>query len=297
MRDKTKVKLKRTVTGYVFLLPVIIGLALFTVLPLVKSFYYSFTEYNNITPPINVGLQNYKDMWSQMFFTKSVINTFVYAFISVPLGLFCSFFLALGLNAKLKGIKVFRALFYLPVILPAVASGILITDLFSYTYGIYNRIFMALGLGRFAFFTSEKTAMLSLIVYSLWGMGSSMLIWLAGFKSVSDTYYEVAKIEGGGPVWTLLHVTVPMTTPTIFYNLIMGIINSLQVFTPVYVITSGGPNGSTSTLAYMIYTFGMSYRKMGLASAMAWFLFVIIMALTLFVYKTNKWVYYEGGKD
>ncbi len=297
LSDKTKVKIRRTVTGYVFLLPVIIGLALFTVLPLVKSFYYSFTEYNNITPPDFIGFSNYKEMWSQMFFTKSIINTFVFAFVSVPLGLFCSFFLALALSAKLKGIKAFRALFYLPVILPAVASGVLVTDLFSYTYGIYNRILMAFGLGRFAFFTSEKTAMMSLIIYNLWGMGSSMLIWLAGFRSVSDTYYEVAKIEGGGAVWTLLHVTIPMTTPTIFYNLVMGIINSLQVFTPVYVITSGGPNGATSTLAYMIYTFGMSYRKMGLASAMAWFLFVIIMILTLLVYKTNKWVYYEGGKD
>lgn len=124
-----------------------------------------------------------------------------------------------------------------------------------------------------------------------------MLIWLAGFRSVGETYYEVAKIEGGGPVWTLLHVTVPMTSPTIFYNLIMGIINSLQVFTPVYVITSGGPNGATSTLAFLIYRYGMYYKEMGLASAMAWFLFAIIMILTAVVFKTNSWVHYEGGKD
>lgn len=294
---KSGAKIRKTVTGYIFLLPVLIGLALFTIWPLCKSFYYSFTEYDNITPPVWVGLKNFAEMWRVPFFTKSVANTFIYAFVSVPLGLFCSFFLALALSVKLRGIKVFRALFYLPVILPAVASGVLMTDLFSYTYGIYNRILMMLGLPRFGFFTSENTAMFSLILYSLWGMGSSMLIWLAGFRSVSETYYEVAKIEGGGSVWTLFHVTVPMTTPTIFYNLIMGIINSLQVFTPVYVITSGGPNGATSTLAYLIYTYGLSYWEMGLASAMAWFLFVIIMILTLLVFKTNKWVYYEGGND
>lgn len=297
LSEKNKVKIKRSVTGYVFLMPVIIGLVFFTAYPLVKSFYYSFTEYNNITPPVSVGFKNYVKMWNAINFSKSIGNTFLYALVSVPLGLFCSFFLALALSVKLRGIKVFRALFYLPVILPAVASGVLMTDLFSYTYGIYNRILMALGLPRFAFFTSEKTAMFSLILYSLWGMGSSMLIWLAGFRSVGETYYEVAKIEGGGKLWTLLHVTIPMTTPTIFYNLIMGIINSMQVFTPIYVITSGGPNGSTSTLAYVIYTYGMSYREMGLASAMAWFLFAIIMLMTVAVFKTNKWVYYEGGRD
>lgn len=295
--EKTKVKIKRTLTGYTFLLPVIIGLLLFTLWPLIKSLYYSFTEFDNITPPKWVGWRNFRLMWSERYFTKSIINTFLYAFISVPLSLFCSFFLALLLSSKLKGIKVFRALFYLPVILPAVASGVLITDLFSYTYGIYNRIFMLLGLSRFPFFTSENTALLSLILYSLWGMGSSMLIWLAGFRSVSETYYEVARIEGGGPVWTLLHVTIPMTTPTIFYNLVMGIITSMQIFTPVYVITSGGPNGATSTLAFMIYQYGLSYWEMGMASAMAWFLFVIIMVLTAVVFVTNKWVYYEGGKD
>lgn len=292
--EKGKTKLRKTITGYIFLLPVIIGLAVFTLLPLVKSFYYSFTEYDNIFPPIWVGFENFVEMWKEPFFVKSVGNTFLYAFVSVPLGLFFSFFLALALSTKLRGVKCFRALFYLPVILPAVASGVLITDLFSYTYGIYNRILMALGLPRFTFFTSEKTAMFSLILYSLWGMGSSMLIWLAGFRSVTETYYEVAKIEGGGAFWTLFHVTIPMTTPTIFYNLVMGIINSMQVFTPVYVITSGGPNGSTSTLAYLIYTYGLSYWEMGMASAMAWFLFVIIMAMTVVVFRTNKWVYYEG---
>lgn len=295
LSDKTKTKLYRILTGYAFLLPVIIGLVLFTVWPLCKSFYYSFTEFDNILPPVWIGFKNFTEMWQEPFFVQSISNTFVYAFVSVPLGLFCSFFLALMLSTNLKGIKVFRALFYLPVILPAVASGILILDLFSYTYGIYNRILMMLGLSRFPFFTSENTALFSLILYSLWGMGASMLIWLAGFHSVSETYYEVAKIEGGNALWTLLHVTVPMTTPTIFYNLIMGVINSMQVFTPVYVITSGGPNGATSTLAYQIYIYGLSYWEMGMASAMAWFLFVIIMLLTLLVFKTNKWVYYEGG--
>lgn len=295
--EKRKVMIRRTITGYTFLLPVIVGLLVFTLWPLVKSFYYGFTEFDNISPPIWVGWRNFRLMWTERYFVKSVVNTFLYAFISVPLNLFCSFFLALLLSAKLKGIKIFRALFYLPVILPAVASGVLMTDLFSYTYGIYNRILMILGLPRFPFFTSERTALLSLIIYSLWGMGSSMLIWLAGFRSVSATYYEVAKIEGGGPVWTLLHVTVPMTTPTIFYNLIMGIISSMQIFTPVYVITSGGPNGATSTLAFMIYQYGLSYWEMGMASAMAWFLFLIIMILTVVVFVTNKWVYYEGGKD
>ena len=292
--SKAKNQWRKTVTGYIFLLPVIVGLALFTILPLCKSLYYSFTEYDNITSPVWIGVRNFVSMWSEPFFVKSVGNTFLYAFVSVPLGLFCSFFLALALSTNLKGIKVFRALFYLPVILPAVASGVLITDLFSHTYGIYNRILTALGMPRFPFFAAENTAMFSLILYGLWGMGSSMLIWLAGFRSVSETYYEVAKIEGGGPFWTLFHVTIPMTTPTIFYNLVMGIINAMQIFTPVYVITSGGPNGATSTLAYLIYIYGLSYWEMGLASAMAWFLFVIIMGMTLIVFKTNKWVYYEG---
>lgn len=292
VKHRQKYRTRDIIDGYLFLLPVILGLLFFTLWPILYSFYISFTEFDNVSPAIWVGGLNYVKMFKNSLFVKSIGVTIIYAVVSVPLGLFLSFFLAYMLNRDIKGMKVYRAIFYAPVIIPTVASSLIFRDLFDPTYGYINSLITSLGLPPYTFFSEPETALPSLIMYSMWGMGSSMLIWLAGFHSIPTALFEVAEIEGAKWYHRLIWLVIPLSTPMIFYNLIMAIIGSLQSFGQVYILTNGGPRGATTTIVLMIYNYGFRYFEMGVASAMAWFLFAIIFVLTLITFKTSKWVYY-----
>ncbi len=292
-----KTKTKDTIAGYLFTAPVTIGMAIFTVVPILYSLYVSFCDFDNITPAKFVGLGNYEKMIADPLFYKSIQTTIIYALVSVVSGLVLSFFLALLLSGRQKGIKVFRTIFYTPVIVPAIAGSLVFADMFNVQYGFINTLLGKLGLGEFPFLSSPKTALFSIILYGLWGIGAPMLIWLAGFNSISKTYYEAADIDGANGLTKLIKITLPMSTPMIFYNLIMSIICNLQVFTQVYAMTNGGPDESTVTMVLNIYHYAFRYYEAGYASAMAWVLFMMILLLTVLVFKTSGWVFYgeEGA--
>lgn len=292
---KRTAETRKTLTGYVFLSPVIIGILVFTLGPIIYSLVVSFTDYvflQDDTFRWN-GFANYANMFKNATFTKSIGFTFKYAFVSVPVSMCASFFLAYALNKQFAGMKVFRAVFYAPVIIPVVASSIIFKDMFA-QMGIINEFIYRLGFDQIDFFGTGAKAFVTLIIYSLWGSGGAMLLWLAAFNSVSPVYYESAELDGANGFVKLFKITLPMVTPMLFYNLVTSIISAMQAFTQVYMLTNGGPTEDTMTMVFTIYNYGIKYREIGQASSMAWFLFIIIFGMTAVVFKTNKWVYYEG---
>ena len=284
--------------GYLFLLPIILGILVFTALPFVLSFYYSFTEFDNISPAVWKGFENYSRLFTDKVFLNSLKVTFVYTVISVSLSLFLGFLMGVLMNVKLKGIKLFRVLIYTPCIIPAVASSAIWQDMFNPTHvGIINRFLDVFGIPPQKWFVSEKTAMLTLILMSLTGVGGGMLMWIAGFNNISRSYYEAADLDGANRFQKLVRITLPMMTPLIFYNLVMSIIASLQSFGNAYLLTGGGPFESTNFIALNIYRVGISQFNMGYASAQAWIMFLIIMVFVVVIFRTSGWVYYgDDGK-
>lgn len=288
-------KLQGWLTGYLFVMPVILGLAFFTVGPMLLSFYYSFTDYDILTPPRWTGLENFRRLFADETFWISLRVTFRYALVSVPLGLILSGLLSILLHRPLQGISIYRAIFYIPVVVPPVATAILFADLYSVRYGFANFVLRSLGLPEYTWISRPETALNALIVMSLWGIGASTIIWLAGLQSIPSQLYDAAKVDGANPLRRFWHVTVPMLTPVIFFNLVIGVITSLQTFVQVFVLTAGGPANSTFFIVLKIYQEGFQNFQMGYASAIAWVFFVIILLLTVLIFRTSGWVYYEGA--
>lgn len=290
-------RLRRWLPGYLFVSPVVLGLLLFTLYPMLTSLYYSFTRYDVLSPPRWVGADNYARLVGDPTFWTSVGVTVRYALIAVPLGLVLSGLLSLLLNRALRGISLYRALFYIPVVVPTVATAVLFSDLFNVRYGLANAVLRGLGLPDYTWITRPETALNSVIVMSLWTIGGSTIIWLAGLRSIPSYLYDAAAVDGAGPIRRLWHITIPMLTPVIFFNLVLGIIDSLQMFVQVYVLTNGGPANSTLFIMLNIFREGFSHFRMGYASAMSWVLFVAILGLTLLVFRTSgRWVYYESDR-
>ena len=283
--------------GYVFISPWLLGFLIFTAGPMLASLYLSFCKYDLHTLEW-VGTKNYDVLLNRdPLFWKSLTNTALYALFSVPIGLTGSLLLALLLNQKVKGIAFFRTAFYLPSLVPAVASALLWAWVFHPDAGLLNYGLSLVGIKGPQWLQDPKTALTSLILMSLWGIGGGrMIIFLAGLQGISDEYYEAAALDGAKG-WTVFrHITLPMLSPTIFFNMVLGVIGSFQVFTSAYVLTNGGPNNAT--LMYVLYLYNNAFRyfKMGKASAMAWILFVILLVFTMIQFKNaSKWVYYEGG--
>lgn len=283
--------------GWLFISPVLLGIAFFTFLPMAESFYFSFfRRYNVITAPEGFGLFNYKLMFQQKDFWQSVKVTFLYTVTSIPLYMVLSFLLAVLLNSKIKGVGVYRVLIYLPVIIPVTVSGILWRNFTDVDFGLANEMLKSLGFGRSQFFESAKTAMPSLIAMGLWNLGGGMVLWLSALKNVPQNLYEAADIDGANAFTKLFRITIPMCTPMIFYNLIMNIIGSLQTFGSVVALTGGSAGEGNSLLFYLmkVYNdaFNISGKTMGLACAESWVLFAVIAILTAIVFKTSKWVFY-----
>ena len=294
----SKKQLRTDIWGWALVSPLVIGLAVFTVYPLVTSIVYSFFDVSLVRPLSNFGLHNFESIFTGMYakdFFHSLKITFTYALIQVPLGLILGYCLALFLTAKVKGNKFLLVLYYLPTLIPGVVSGSLWGDMFNERYGIFNNIIQNFFGLEPVVFMSAKNLMGSFIWMTTFGVGGGSIIWVAGLQSVDKTYYEAAILDGAG-VWAkFIHITIPLTTPYIFYNLVMGIISALQLFNSPYILTggTGGAERSLMTVQMLIYDAAFAGGNKGEASAMAWVLCAIIAFFTMLVFRTNKWVYYE----
>ena len=284
--------------GLLYLAPYIIGLLVFTTIPFVASFYLSFTDYNLMSAPIFTGLDNYWQLFtSDRTFRKSLSVTLFYVFITVPLELAFALFIAVILNYKLKFINVFRTAYYVPSIL---GGSIAIAVMWRYLFadvGVVNMGLTAIGLEPVNWFGDPTNALLTITMLRVWQFGSAMVIFLAALQSIDKSLYEAASIDGAGKWATFRHITVPLITPVIFFNLIMQMVHAFQEFNGPYIITQGGPLKSTYFLPLYIYEEAFTRFDMGYASAIAWVLFTIIMILTLIAFWSSRhWVYYAGDK-
>lgn len=299
---KNSPKLKKIIlndiSGWLFASPLVIGMAIFTLLPIVQSLIYSFHIYDGADQMIWYGIRNYADMFTgDREIGKVFSNTFIYAVISVPLTLTLSYLLATLANQKVKGISVFRVLFYMPVVIPGVVAGVIWKDIMSYPQGGFNSFICGLGLDPFPFLTAPNTAMLSVFIMSLWSLGGGMVLWIAAFKNIPNSLYEAAKLDGAGPITRFRCITIPLSTPMIFFNLVSGVIGALQISaTMVYAPYNGkGVSNSLYFIAVKIYQEAFQNWSMGYASAIAWVLFIIIGILTVILFKTSGWV--KNGEE
>jgi len=283
---------------YIFTSPWWLGLILFVIGPMVASIVISFTKWDIITPPKWVGFQNYVHMFKEdPLFWKSLRVTAVYTFVLVPVQLTLSMLVSILLNQKVRMLGLFRTIFYLPTVLPIVASSLLWLWILS-PEGILNFFVGLLGIPPQNWLTSERLALPSIMLMSLWGsFGTSMIIFLAGLQGIPHSLYEAAEIDGSGAWGKFRHITLPMLSPVIFFNFVMGTIGTFQVFTQGYLLTDGRPNNATLFYVLYLYRNGFEYLRMGYASALAWVLFVIILAVTLLIIRSSTmWVYYEAQR-
>jgi multiple sugar transport system permease protein len=285
--------------GLLFASPWILGFFGLAVYPLVMSIYYSFTEYNVVLPPVWIGLENYRELFFEdPLFWKSLYNTLYFTVFSVPLALAVSLGIALLLNRKVPGMSVFRTIFFLPSIVPLVVSSVLWLWVLNPESGLINTtLYHLFGIEGPGWIADEQCSKPSLILMSLWSVGGAVVIFLAGLADVPQTLYEVAELDGAGRWAKFRNVTLPMLTPVILFNLVMGLILAFQYFTQVYVMTGGKGTPVDSTMFYALYLYRNSfyYLRMGYASAMAWMLFAVILAATIAVLiSSRRWVYYQG---
>lgn len=286
---------KENYTGWLFNLPLVIGLLVFTFIPVIYSLVYSFFEYDGLFDMTFVGFQNYFDIFTKDRYVGTVVkNTVLLTAINVPLSLFLSYFLALLVNNTAKGIKSYRVLYYLPCMIPAVVSGLLWKDMFDQTFGVFNKMLGIVGASPFPFFSSDKTALFSVFLMNSWTIGAGMILWLAAFRNIGKQYYEAAELDGASAFTKVVKITLPMSTPTIFYNMIISIIGTLQYNGTLTFASRGGrgENDSLYMYAVMIYRKGILGDELGYACALAWLLLIVIALITVVIFKTSSWVFY-----
>jgi len=281
--------------GVLMALPAILGFVLWHSGPMLASLVISFTNWPVVSAPKWTGIENYVTLLRKdPLFWKSLYVTGYYTFLSVPLVIVTALLVAQLLNQKVRGLAIFRTIFYLPTVVPAVASSILWLWLFNPDFGLFNSFLDLFGHPGFLWIYDERQVIPSLALMSVWGMGNTMVIFLAGLQGVPTQYYEAAEIDGATAFRKWLHITVPMMSPIIFFNLVMGIIGTFQVFSQAYVMTEGGPNNASLFMVYYLFLQAFDYGRMGYASAIAWILFMIVIVFTIIVFRTSPyWVYYE----
>lgn len=286
--------------AYIFIAPWLLSVIIFDLYPFIANVVLGFTDFKMGASTLNwIGFTNYARMLNgDELFLKSLGNTIIYSAVSVPLSLLLAFSIALLLNMRIRAMGAFRVIYYIPSIVPIVASAVLFSWLFNTRYGVINEFLFQLGLPTQRWLTSAGTILPTLIVISLWGFGAQMVIFLAGLQSVPEELYEAVAIDGGGSGQRLLHVTIPLMTPVIFFNLVIGVIGSFQSFALVYVLF--GPDGGTlqSGLLYVVHIYNNVFRyfNLGYASALTVVLFIIVLALTLVMVKSSKrWVFYGNN--
>jgi multiple sugar transport system permease protein len=292
-------RLREAAEGFAFIAPWLVGFLCFTAGPMAISVWMSLQKWNIITPPQFVGLGNYRRLFTDdPLFWKSLVNTAYYAFFSVPLGMTLALTLAVLLNQKVRALPLFRTIFYLPSVVSGVATAVLWQLLLNPELGGVNYVLRMLGAANPpGWLTDPQWSMPGLILMSTWSIGGMMIIFLAGLQGVPEHLLDAAMVDGAGPLTRFRHVTLPMLTPTILFNLVMAIIGSFQIFTQTFVMTNGGPADSTLTYVLYLYRNAFEFFRMGYASALAWVLFFILMGMTLLVFRSSAlWVYYESER-
>ena len=311
----TRAESQKLKTGLAFLSPWLVGFCVFTFMPVVLSMYYSLCDYSLLQPPVYIGGDNYRELFADPIFIKSLTNTLIYAAMALPAGLFVSLGLAMLLNQRVPGQATYRTIIFLPSLVPVVASAMLWLWLFNAKLGLINNLIekpvlhwpidvinFFLGLFRIdpivtpiGWLTEPTWALPALAIMSLWGVGHTVVIYLAGLQDVPRELLESAEIDGALAWNRMRHVTLPMISPVIFFNLIMAIIGTLQVFSVPYIMTGGGPARATYFFTMYLYENAFLYLKMGYASAMAWIQLLIVLALTgLAFWSSKRWVHYQG---
>lgn len=283
---------------YLFIAPWLIGFFVFYAYPLVRSIYVSFTNYElGAAASAWIGSRNYQSMFSDPRFWHSFRVTLLFALFNVPLLNMVALGLALILSRNLRGLDFWRTIFFIPAVISSIAIGVLWSYVYRRDSGLLDMLLSLVGIDGPGWLSDERWALASIIFVSLWTFGSQMVIYLAGIKGIPQSLYEVAEIDGAGALTKFRHVTIPMLSSTIFFNLVLGIIGALQVFDLPFIMTSGGPNDATRTYMLNLYQEGWRDMEMGVASAMGWILFLVIMIITLLVLRSSTvWVYYEGER-
>ena len=293
---KESARSRDVLNGLAFLSPWLVGFGAFTAVPVGLSLYYSFCDYSLLQPPVVTGLDNYRSLVADPVFWHTVRNTALYAALVLPLGTAAAIGVAVLLNVRVAAQSVYRTLIFLPSLVPAIASAMLWLWLFNDKLGLINVALRGLGVRQPPpWLDTVRWALPALVVMSLWGIGNSVVIYLAGLQDVPRELYEAADIDGASDLGKLWHVTLPGISPVIFFNLIMGLIGTLQVFAVPYIVTGGGPDQSTYFLTQYLYDNAFHYLKMGYASAIAWVQLLIVLGLTGLVAWTGKrWVHHAG---
>jgi multiple sugar transport system permease protein len=288
-------ELKQAAKGLAFLSPWLIGFLAFTLIPVALSFYYSLCDYSTLQTPMYIGAENYRELMHDKVFWKAMGNSLYYAAMAIPAGLFVSLGLAMLLNVKMPGQAIFRTIIFLPSLVPIVASAMLWMWLLNPRLGLINTLLGKVGIDGPNWLGDVRLAMPSLVFMSLWGVGNAVVIYLAGLQDVPRELYEAAEIDGAGVWRRVWHVTLPMLSPVIFFNLVMAIIGVLQNFDAPYIMTGGGPARSTYFLAMYLRECAFDFEKMGVASAMAWIMLVIVLVMTgVAFWSSKRWVHYQG---
>lgn len=299
----SRVKTKRsstfwqdTLRGYLFILPVVLGLLIWTFGPMLASAYYSLTDYKIVDTPEFVGIQNFVELLTEdKDFGRSLSVTIRYALMFVVLGQIVGLALAVLLTQKVRGLTFFRTFFYLPIIVPYAASAVLWKYLYNKDYGPINGFIQSVGLPQINWLGSPESALFALVLMSVWANAVTTIIYVAGLQQIPEELTDAAKIDGANGIQRFVRVTMPMLSPTIFFNVVTGVIGAFQFFVPAFIMTGGGPVKSTYFYNYNLYEKAFQWLEMGYASAMAWVMFAIIIVLTLLIFRSSPlWVYYEG---
>lgn len=294
-----KKRIKGSVAGWIFIIPMVFGICVFTILPIVQSLYYSFYDYDVISKFDFVGFDNYVKVFTDRQMFKVVTNTLFFAVVNIPVVIVGSYLLALLLNTKTKGIKVFRVLYYLPCVLPAIVGGTVWSYIMRYnleSQGLFNTMLGSLGLPPMEFFYAENvTAILAIVIMNLWGLGGGTIMWLAQFKNIPKELYEAAEIDGAKAFRKFFAITLPLSTPMIFYNMITTFIVTLQFNGTLTFSPNGGLGNENATYMYGLKIYQEAFRRynMGYACALAWVLVLVMGLGTIVLFKTNKWVQYN----
>lgn len=294
---KKKIIRRSTFTFYMFISPWLTGFLIFTLFPLIYSLVISFSRWSLVGKSQFIGFANYIRAFSgeDRWFWKSIQVTAYYSFLYVPISLALSFIIALLLNQKVRGMRVFRTVYYLPSLVSGVALSTLWLYIFNYNFGLLNSLLRIVHLEPQKWLLDPQWVIPSFVFMGLWGLGGCMVIFLAGLQDVPPELYEAASIDGAGAWRKFTHITIPFMTPMIFFNLVMGIIGSFQIFTQAFVMTKGGPNGASMFYIVNLYGYAFERFEMGYASALAWILFIILLILTSLVFRSSSlWVFYEN---
>jgi multiple sugar transport system permease protein len=284
--------------SYLFLSPWIIGFVVFLAGPMIASFYLSFTDYKVVQPPVWAGLGNYTRMVEDPLFYNSLKVTVRYTLFSVPLGILAALGIAILLNQRIRASAFFRTVVYLPSVVSGVAIAMVFAWIFNYHFGILNYLLSLVGIVGPNWLGHPRWALWAFVIMSLWGVGSTTVIFLAALQGVPQVLLEAATIDGAGTWRRFSSVTLPMISPSILFVLIMGVIGSFQTFTSAYVMTGGGPANATMFYLLYLYKNAFNWFEMGYASALAWLLFLVMLVLTLALLKSSaRWVYYETGAE